>query len=118
MEDPPEGLELVDEDTRLLKLNEWSKNLHSLAHACCLHGEGGRDSRGHERRPCAECVKTVRHVTEYWFMALHIKAKAVADRAAKDKLELPMVNLREALFIASATLDPAVSVSLPEWGAA
>ena len=118
IEEPPDGLELVDEDTRLRRLDEWSKNLFSLARACCDHAEDGEDSRGHAKRPCMRCMRTVRHVTEYWFMALHTKARAAEQRSEKEDLQLPMVDLFEALFIASSLLDPATSVAIEGWGAA
>ena len=119
IEEPPDGLDAVDEDTLLRRLDEWSKNLHSLAKAVCQHKVVGiKDRRGHEVWPCVSCVKTVRHIVEYFFMAMHIKAKAVLEKAEKEGLELPLVNLHEAFFIASSMLDPATSVTLPEWGAA
>lgn len=108
----------VDEDTLLLRLDSWSKNLANLAKSICHHGAEGTDSRGHQARPCQWCMKTVRHVTEYWWMAMHIKAKAAVAKAEKDGLALPQVNLFEALYIASSLLDPCTSVTLPDWGAA
>src|SRR4051794_21712741 len=119
MEDPPEGLALVDEDTLLQRLDEWSKNLHWLAKAICVHASvDAKDARDHNEWPCERCVKTVRHVTEYWFMALHTKARAAQKKAAREALDLPTVDLFEALFIASSLLDPCTSVQIEGWGAA
>lgn len=117
LEEPPDGLKAVDEDTRLKRLDEWSKNLVSLARSMCTEKDE-KDERGHNKKPCDDCLKGVRHVTEYWFQALQIKASAVRQRAQKEKLDLPLVDLFEAFFIASSLLDPATSVELDDWGAA
>lgn len=108
----------MDEDTLLRRLDEWSKNLHALAKSICDHSTGLTDGRGHSLTPCVRCVKAVRHVTEYYFMAMITKAKAVRQRAEKEDKSLPLVDLEQGLFIASSLLDPATSVQIEEWGAA
>jgi hypothetical protein len=108
----------VDEDTKLKKLDEWDKNLVSFARSICKEKEGELDARGHNKKPCAECVKLVRHVSECWFWLFLTKSKSVRERARKGKLELPIVSLDQVFFIAAGLLDPEVAVTLPEWGAA
>lgn len=117
LEEPPPGLELVDDDVRLMRYDEWDKGLVNLARSMCTVKDES-DDRGHSKKPCSDCLKGVRHVTEHWFMAMHVKARAVLARAEKEGIELPMVNLHEAFFIASSLLDPATSVQIEDWGAA
>lgn len=121
MEQTPTGLAAVDEDTRLLRLDEWSRNLVALAKAVCNHvdpAQGALDERGHAKRPCTSCMKAVRHVTEYWCSALLVKAKAIEARAQRDKLEVPTMPLSTGVRIAASVLEPAVSVQIEGWGPA
>lgn len=117
IEEPPDGLVAVDEDTLLRRLDEWDRNLVAVARSFCTEKDGP-DARGHSKRPCEGCLKGARHVTEFWFMAMLTKARAVKQRAEKEGVDLPMVDLYQGLFIASSLLDPATSVALPDWGAA
>lgn len=117
IEEPPDGLEAVDEDTLLRRLDEWDRNLVAVARSFCTEKDEP-DARGHSKSPCEACLKGTRHVTEFWFMAMLTKARAVRQRAEKEGLDLPMVDLYQALFIASSLLDPATSVQIEEWGAA
>ena len=114
--EPPDGLAAVDEDTRLKLLDEWSKNLMRFATSVCGR-VGGDDGRGHSTVPCKDCVKGVRHVTEQWLWVLLNRAHAVKRRADAGE-ELPMVDLHQAYFIAAGMFDPEVAVQLPDWGSA
>jgi len=116
--EPVAGFGPVDPDTRLRKLDEWSKNLVSISKHVCGRKNEGLDSGGHNRWPCQECMIGVRKVTSYWHGALLLKSKAVRYRAEREGIELPMVDLSTAFFIASAVLDPATSVELEDWGPA
>lgn len=107
----------VDPDTKLKKLDEWDRNIVSFARAICKERDEP-DARGHNKKPCAECVKTVRHVTECWFWLVLTKSKSVRQKANKIKAELPMLDLSQAFFVAAGLLDPEVAVTIPEWGAA
>lgn len=107
----------LDPDLRLKKLDEWDKNLVSFAKSICKEKDE-LDSRGHGKKPCAECVKLVRHVTECWFWLMLTKSKAVRRKAEQEKLTLPTLDLSQAFFVAAGLLDPEAAVTLPEWGAA
>ncbi len=108
----------MDEDTLLLRLDEWSKNMVAIARAVCGRKDEGVDEAGHSRWPCRECVQGVEKVTKYWFEALRLKAMAVQQRAERESLPLPKVDLAAAFFLGTSVLDPATSVTLEEWGAA
>jgi hypothetical protein len=117
-ETPTAGYGPVDEDTRLRKLDEWSKNLVSISKHVCGKKNDGTDEAGHNRWPCQECMIGVRKVTSYWHGALLLKSKAVRYRAEREGIELPMVDLATAFFLASSLLDPETAVTLGNWGAA
>lgn len=117
-EEPTAGYGPVDPDIKLRKLDEWDKNIVSFARSICKEKEGELDGRGHNKKPCAECVKLVRHVTECWFWVMLTKSKSVRGKADKIKAELPMLDLSQAFFVAAGLLDPEVAVTMGEWGAA
>lgn len=112
------GLEPVDEDTLLRRLDAWSRNLVRIAEHVCGKKTEDVDERGHSKWPCEDCVKGVEKVTKYWFGALRLKAMHVQQRAEKESLDLPQVDLATAFFLATSVLDPATSVELEGWGAA
>jgi hypothetical protein len=107
----------VDPDTKLKKLDEWDKNLVSFARSICKEKEGELDGRGHNKKPCSECLGMVRHITECWFWLVLTKSKSVKRKAEQNKLELPTVDLSQAFFLAAGLLDPEVAQTLPDWGA-
>lgn len=116
MNDPPPGLEQVDELVLSQRFSEWSGNIIAFAAAVCKHAKpDDKDREGHDAHPCTQCVNTVRHTFEclaWVFFA------AVTQADAKQKLagENIMVDLPAAYRVALRLLDPQYSLAMPGFG--
>ena len=103
----------VDDDTRTLRYDEWSKNIMAFAKAIGGHVPNEEDDEGRNKRPCPQCVTAARVITQLWFQVMMQKYKNLSE-----KDEVPLVGLDDAYFMAASLLEPEVSVQIADWGPA
>lgn len=106
---------LTDEES-WERYERYGQRLVATAKGLCLHfDESAKDGEGRDLCPCAQCVRTVRHVLELW--AEHFKTEAieVAERMHKQQA-LQIVQLHHAYELGMAVLWPEAGKAIEGFG--